>query len=121
MKEGEKDGAGGGNRGPALGSQDLLQGEKTAGFGECVLVQAGHQDDGQYNLIGWQAQEKGHEDHTVQTEKGGEGMKDIGTERQQAAASCRDIGHEPDEDSRRDGGSQSTAHDKECPIQDGAD
>ena len=66
MHQRKQHGAQGSHPGPAVVDQQAVQLGQIPQFQQGTSGEVGHDDDGDYNLIGWEAQQKGDENHPIQ-------------------------------------------------------
>ena len=67
MHERKSHGTDGGDPGPAVSDKKLTHLYETGHFHETAFGQIGHDDDGNDDLVGRKAQDKRHENHTIQS------------------------------------------------------
>ena len=121
MEQGENQGAGRGQPGPALVQEQLAQGVQAGVVGEGAGGQIGHEHHRDDDLIGRKAQEEGGQDDPVQAQQPGEGVQKAGAPAEKTPAPRLHVGQKPQEQSRRGGHDGGPAQHKEGPVQHRAD
>ncbi len=109
VQQGKEHGAESGNRCPAIDGKERMQGGKAFRLHKASRGKISHQDNGQYNFIGGDAEDKGNQDNAVQTYKAGEGLKKTGAVGEQAGVCNRNVGGKPDNDAGGSGSQHSAA------------
>ncbi len=104
-----------------MGDEQKLHGGKAAHFCQSSLGEIGHEDDGHDDLVGRKAQEKGHEDHAVQPHESGKWIQKGSAPGEQACVQDVQVGHAPDEKSRRHCYGCCAAQHKQGAVEDRAD
>jgi len=96
VHQGEEHGADSGNPGPAVIYQQIPQLCQAVKFQKASLGHIGHDDDGNYDFIGWKSQDKCHQNHAVHAKKLCKGIQEAGAMCQQGDAVYLYICHNPD-------------------------
>ena len=92
MKEGENCHTEGSFHSPPVGRQKRKKLSLIGHFNQLAGLQIGHQDNGNYNLVGGKAQYKSGQDHAVHTQKLSKWFKKAGEPGEQAQISDVNIG-----------------------------
>lgn len=121
MQQGEEHRADGGQPCPAVIHQQRVQFAEIANVEKAALGKIGHDDDGDDDLIGREAEDKRHENGAVQADGMAERIEKLGAVGQKAGVSHRDIGHQPDKEPCRSCHHRRPPEDKEGAVENGAD
>lgn len=121
MEQGKQHGTQGGGPCPAVGHQQFPQGFQAAGILQRAGGQIGHEDDGNDDLVGGKAQQKGHQYGAIHPQQPSKGVQKAGTPVQNAGAPYGDIGAQPDHQPGRGSHCHRTPQYKQGPVQHRAD
>lgn len=88
---------------PAVCGKERVQGGKIFHFHKTSGGKVCHQDNGQYDFVGGNTEDKGNQNHAVQSHKPRKGIEKAGTVREQAGTRNGNIGGKPDNDAGRGG------------------
>ena len=121
MDQGEEHGAHCCQPGPALVHQQGMQGVQALVAGQAAGGQVGHEHNGDDDLVGGKAQDKGGQNHAVHAQRLAQRVQEAGAVGQQAGAAHLHVGQHPDEQPRRGGDHHRPAQHEHRPVQHRAD
>ena len=119
MHQGKQHGAYGGYPGPAVLYKQGFQGVEVGHLHQGTLGHISHDDDGDYNFIGGQAEDKGQQDDAVQPQQFCKGVQESGTMGQQSGVPQLNVRHNPDDEPGRSGYRRGSAQNKKGAVKDG--